>query len=150
MTQIQPAAVFQLKHQGVSRNEMTRLAQSTSCQHCWLMCTDNFIPPPPTPSSFLSFFIWLFISCPPASQPVTCYLSTWSQLSALLLLALGWGSCVKTVIELYSEGCFCPLDTLKIWDCDSECASMCMCVSGKCEKTVQESVYLWHCSTVSA
>lgn len=134
---------------------MTRLAQSTSCQHRWLMCTDNFIPPPLTPSPFLSFFIWLFISCPPASQPVTCYLSTWSQLSALWLLASEWGSCLKAVLELYSERCFCPLETLKIWDCDSECATMRVCV---CAATVRrqcknECIYgtlYGHCSTVTA
>ena len=78
---------------------------------------------------FSLFFTWLFISCPPASQPVTCYLSTWSQFSALWLLASEWGSCLKAVLELYSERCFCPLETLKIWDCDSECAStVCACV----------------------
>lgn len=131
---------------------MTRLAQSTSCQHRWLMCTDNFIPPPLTPSPFLSFFIWLFISCPPASQPVTCYLSTWSQLSALWLLASEWGSCLKAVLELYSERCFCPLETLKIWDCDSECATMrvCVCVQQLWEDSVRMSVFMAHCTGTAA
>lgn len=71
VTQIPPAAVLCWKHQGVSRSAMTRLAQSTSCQHCWLMCTDNFIPLPLTPSPFSLLFIWLFYflsSCQPASH----------------------------------------------------------------------------------
>lgn len=71
VTQIPPAAVLCWKHQGVSRSAMTRLAQSTSCQHCWLMCTDNFIPLLLTPSPFSLLFIWLFYflsSCQPASH----------------------------------------------------------------------------------
>lgn len=49
VTQIQPAAVLQWKHQGGSRTdtEMTRRAQSPSCQKRRLMCTDNFILAPP-------------------------------------------------------------------------------------------------------
>ncbi len=130
---------------------MTRLAQSTSCQHCWLMCIDNFIPPPLTPSPFLSFFIWLFISCPPASQPVTCYLSTWSRLSALWLLASEWGSCLKAVLELYSERCFCPLETLKILACDSECAStVSVCASRQYKNECIYGTLCRRCSTVTA
>lgn len=87
------------KHQGVSRSEMTRLAQSTSCQHSKLMCTDNFIPPPQTPSSpfssrfFLVFFTWLFVSCPAASQPASHLLSVCTE-SALSSLARGFSVCV--------------------------------------------------------
>lgn len=76
---------------------MTRLAQSTSCQHCWLMCTDNFIPPPLTPALFFLFFnvaFYFLSSC----QPVTCYLSAWSKLSALWLLVLECGSYLKSSV----------------------------------------------------
>lgn len=137
---------------------MTRLAQSTSCQHCWLMCTDNFIPPPPTPSPFLSFFIWLFISCPPASQPVTCYLSTRSQLfGSWLRSGAGRGGCLKAVLELYSERCFGPLETLKIRDRDSECASLhvcmsvylCVCAARQCKNQCIYGTLCGHCSTVT-
>lgn len=100
VTQIQPAAVLQWKHQGGSRTdtEMTRRAQSPSCQKRRLMCTDNFIlaPPAATPPPHTLIYIvymgvcvcvfYFLFSC----QPVTCYLSAPSQLLAPWLRLPGY------------------------------------------------------------
>lgn len=74
---------------------------------------------------FLFFYMAFYFlsSCQPASHLLSVYME-----SALWLLASEWGSCLKAALELYSERCCCPLETLKIWGSDSACASMRVCV----------------------
>lgn len=112
------------------------------------MGTDNFIPPPLAPSPFFPFFIWLFISCPPASQPasqpVTCYLSARSQLSALWLLASEWGSCFKSCARIILREMLLPTRNPKdmgLWQW------VCIYVWGD---SIRMGVFMAHCTGTAA
>lgn len=114
------------------------------------MGTDNFIPPPLAPSPFLPFFIWLFISCPPASQqaskPASHLLSVCAE-SALSSLALGFrvGELfLKAALELYSEEMLLPTGNPKdmgLWQW------VCICVWGD---SIRMGVFMAHCTGTAA